>query len=119
MVESILEYINRVAIKVIENVFQTRTDAKRTLREISILRQSNHRNICKIRDVLVPPNPDTFTNLWVIQVLYILIIQDYGGWDLARIVKNSRKITGWSATHVKYIVYQMLCGLYYMQVFYF
>lgn len=40
---------HRVAIKVIENVFQTRTDAKRTLREISILRQCNHRNICKIR----------------------------------------------------------------------
>lgn len=41
--------------------------------------------------------------------------QDYGGWDLSRVVKNSHKITGWSSAHVKFIVYQMLCGLLYMQ----
>ena len=40
---------NRVAIKRIDDVFRTRTDAKRTLREITILRQCNHPNICKLR----------------------------------------------------------------------
>lgn len=40
---------SRVAIKRIDDVFRTRTDAKRTLREITILRQCDHPNICKLR----------------------------------------------------------------------
>ena len=109
--------IDRVAIKRIDDVFRTRTDAKRTLREITILRQCDHPNICKLRysivedmmnrDVLVPPDEHTFKNLWT--------IQEYGGWDLSRIVKNAQKIAGWGLKHVKYITYQMLCGLLYMQ----
>ena len=59
------------------------------------------------RDVLVPPDEHTFKNLWT--------IQEYGGWDLSRIVKNAQKIAGWGLKHVKYITYQMLCGLLYMQ----
>ena len=58
-------------------------------------------------DVLVPPDEHTYKNLWT--------IQEYGGWDLSRIVKNAQKITGWGLKHVKYITYQMLCGLLYMQ----
>ena len=41
----------------------------------------------------------------------------YGGWDLSRIVKNASRISGWGLKHVKYIIYQLLCGLLYMQVF--
>ena len=110
-------FYDRVAIKRIDDVFRTRTDAKRTLREITILRQCDHPNICKLRykiikgmmdrDVLVPPDEHTFKNLWT--------IQEYGGWDLSRIVKNAQKIAGWGLKHVKYITYQMLCGLLYMQ----
>ena len=44
------------------------------------------------------------------------IFQEYGGWDLSRIVKNASKITGWGLKHVKYVTYQLLCGLLYMQV---
>ena len=97
----------QVAIKRIEDVFRSRTDAKRTLREISILRQCNHPNICKLLDVLVPPDPASFKNLWT--------IQEYGGWDLSRVVKNYQRITGWGPKHVKFIIYQLLCGLLYMQ----
>lgn len=39
----------RVAIKRINDVFRTKTDAKRTLREITILRQCNHPNIAKLK----------------------------------------------------------------------
>ena len=59
------------------------------------------------RDVLVPPDEYTFKNLWT--------IQEYGGWDLSRIVKNAQKISGWGLKHVKYVTYQLLCGLLYMQ----
>lgn len=42
--------------------------------------------------------------------------QEYGGWDMAKIVRNSDKITGWGEQHVKSLLYQILCGLLYMQV---
>ncbi|KAK8804356.1 hypothetical protein WA588_004571 [Blastocystis sp. NMH] len=97
----------QVAIKRIEDVFRSRVDAKRTLREITILRQCNHPNISKLLDILVPPDPYSFRCLWT--------IQEYGGWDLSRIVRNSQRIAGWGPNHVKFIIYQLLCGLLYMQ----
>ena len=47
MVEEIIR--NRCAVKRIDDVFRTKTDAKRTLREISILRQCNHPNIARLK----------------------------------------------------------------------
>ena len=35
---------------------------------------------------------------------------------MAKIVRNSDKITGWGEQHVKSLLYQILCGLLYMQV---
>lgn len=96
-----------VAIKRIDDVFRTKTDAKRTLREITILRQCDHVNIAKIKDVLRPRDELTYKNLW--------IVQEFGGWDLSKIVKNCKKLAGWTEEHVKFTIYQMLCGLLYMQ----
>ena len=45
----VLVIIHRVAIKRINDVFRTKTDAKRTLREITILRQCNHPNIAILK----------------------------------------------------------------------
>ena len=45
----------RVALKCIEHVFSSTTDARRALREISIMRQCNHNNIIKLRPVLLQP----------------------------------------------------------------
>lgn len=59
------------------------------------------------RDVLVPPDKHSFKNLWT--------IQEYGGWDLSRVIKNSHKINGWGLKHVKFVMYQLLCSLLYMQ----
>lgn len=120
--------IRRVAIKRINDVFRTRTDAKRTLREITILRQCNHPNIAEMkyafkqnsmcRDLIVPPDEYTYRNLWIIQVKTIDLnhLKEFGGWDLSRIVKNSQRISGWGERHVKSLLYQLLCGLLYMQV---
>lgn len=72
------DMMDRVAIKRINDVFRTKTDAKRTLREITILRQCNHPNIAILkyrclrylifRDLIVPPEEFTYRNLWIIQV---------------------------------------------------
>lgn len=57
-----------VAIKNTLNIFDTPTDALRALREISILRQCKHPNICKIIDVLQPKNTRSFSDLWIVMV---------------------------------------------------
>jgi serine/threonine protein kinase len=51
-----------VAVKEIKGVFQSRTDAKRTLRELVILRQCNHSAIVKLLDVIQPTSAG-FSNL--------------------------------------------------------
>ena len=71
------------------------------------MRQCNHPNIAKLKDLVVPPDEFTYRNLW--------IVQEYGGWDLSKIVKNYHHIQGWGERHVKSLLYQLLCGLLYMQ----
>ena len=50
------------------------------------------------------------------QYVACMILQEYGGWDLSKVLKTYKKIAGWCDKHVKSIIYQMLCGLLYMQV---
>lgn len=74
--------IFRVAIKRINDVFRTRIDAKRALREIMILRQCHHPNIAGlvygwykvviISDLIVPSDIQTYRSLWMVQVVLIL-----------------------------------------------
>ena len=44
----------RVAIKKITNAFENAVDAKRTLREIKLLRHLKHENVIRIADVVAP-----------------------------------------------------------------
>ena len=70
--------ISRVAIKRIDDVFRTKIDAKRALREIVILRHCHHPNICGLkyasdpllicRGLIVPPDQFTYKSLWMVQV---------------------------------------------------
>jgi hypothetical protein len=46
------------AIKKIKGVFQCKSDAKRTLRELAILRSCNHQCVVTLRDIIAPPVPD-------------------------------------------------------------
>ena len=46
----------KTAIKKIGNAFENLTDARRTLREIKLLRHLKHDNIIAVKDVLKPPN---------------------------------------------------------------
>jgi mitogen-activated protein kinase 1/3 len=44
----------KVAIKRIQDLFVSLEDAKRIVRELTILRQLNHPNVIKIVDVVIP-----------------------------------------------------------------
>lgn len=96
----------RFAIKRVESVFATTTDARRSLREISIMRLCKHPNIVKLIDVYAVPDTRTFSNLWV--------VMDYGGYDLGKFIKLSPTLKGWSEHHVRFISWQILAALNYL-----
>lgn len=96
----------RMAIKRVEEVFSTTTDARRALREISIMRLCKHPNIVVLKEVHALPDAETFQNLWV--------VMEYGGYDLGKIIKHCRSLAGWSALHVRFISWQILAGLNYL-----
>lgn len=95
-----------VAIKFVKDVFLSAMDARRALREISIMRQCSHPNIMALKDVFAPPSPSNFRDLW--------LVMGNGGYDLGSIIKNAHKLPGWSALHVKYIMWQLLAALQYL-----
>lgn len=69
-----------MAIKRIDDVFRTKTDAKRTLREICILRQCDHKNICKLRyaaDFSLIINTEMYLFLQVNQITRICGLSKY------------------------------------------
>lgn len=89
--------IDSYAIKAIDGIFGSRAFAKRVLREISIMRQLNHKNICSLkyinnytffRRVFIQPENESFDSLWMVQVL--LKNQKVGLWRMGS-VKNSEK----------------------------
>ena len=55
----------KVAIKKITNAFENAIDAKRTLREIKLLRHLKHENVIRITDVSDPPPLETFNDVYV------------------------------------------------------
>lgn len=93
----------KVAIKKIKDVFHNTLDSRRILREIKLLGHFNHPNIIKIVDVLDPPKPKDFRDLY--------IVMDYMQSDLKKVIYSDNKL---SEDHIAFIIYQILCGLMYM-----
>ncbi|GJX77214.1 mitogen-activated protein kinase homolog NTF4-like protein [Tanacetum coccineum] len=54
-----------VAIKKIAYAFDNKIDAKRTLREIKLLRHMDHENVVAIRDIIPPPDRMAFNEVYV------------------------------------------------------
>ncbi|XVF46412.1 hypothetical protein PTKIN_Ptkin03bG0024500 [Pterospermum kingtungense] len=54
-----------VAVKKIANAFDNHMDAKRTLREIKLLRHLDHENVIGIRDVIPPPLRREFADVYI------------------------------------------------------
>ncbi|CAI5509525.1 unnamed protein product [Closterium sp. Naga37s-1] len=74
-----------VAIKKIANAFDNRIDAKRTLREIKLLRHMDHENVVAIRDIIPPPARDTFNDVYIVYELMDT--------DLHQIIRSNQQLT--------------------------
>uniref|UniRef100_A0A8C7E5D5 Mitogen-activated protein kinase 7 n=1 Tax=Naja naja TaxID=35670 RepID=A0A8C7E5D5_NAJNA len=86
----------QVAIKKIPNAFDVVMNAKRTLRELKILKHFKHDNIIAIKDILKPS---------------VYVVLDLMESDLHQIIHSSQPLT---LEHVRYFLYQLLRGLKYI-----
>ncbi|CAN4127307.1 unnamed protein product [Withania somnifera] len=98
-----LETREEVAIKKIGNAFDNRIDAKRTLREIKLLRHMDHENIIAIKDLIRPPKKEVFNDVYIVYELMDT--------DLHQIIRSEQPLTN---DHCQYFMYQLLRGLKYV-----
>jgi len=89
------------AIKKIENIFEHRSLAKRTLRELVLLRQFRHENILHIERVMRPRK--NFNNVYFVSELLET--------DLASVIRSPQDLTD---EHCQFFIYQTLRGLKYI-----
>lgn len=73
-----------VAVKKVENVFDHRSLAKRTLRELKIVRSLQHENILGIERVIRPHNA-VFNNVYMVSELMET--------DLACVIRSPQELT--------------------------
>lgn len=92
-----------VAIKKISNAFDNAIDARRTLREIKLVRHLSHENIVQIKDIVLPSNPAQFRDVYIAYELMDT--------DLHQIIRSPQPL---SDDHVQYFLYQVLRGLKYI-----
>lgn len=95
---------DKVAIKKIPNVFDVQVVAKRTYREIKILKHFKHDNIIHIREVIKPK--ETLNDFRDVYVVFDLMES-----DLHKIIYSKQELT---EEHVRYFLYQILRGLKYI-----
>lgn len=94
----------RVAIKKIPKVLEVLVIAKRTYRELKILRHLRHENIISILDVMQPPE-----DLSQFEDVYVVL--DLMETDLHHIIHSVQPL---SDEHIKFFLYQILRGLKYI-----
>jgi p38 MAP kinase len=93
----------KVAIKKLARPFQSAIHAKRTYRELRLLKHMNHENVIGLLDVFTPSTTlDEFQDVYLVTHLM--------GADLNSIIKTQRL----SDDHVQFLVYQILRGLKYI-----
>ncbi|RZB53425.1 mitogen-activated protein kinase homolog MMK2-like isoform X2 [Glycine soja] len=92
-----------VAIKKVGNAFDNRIDAKRTLREIKLLRHMDHENVIALKDIIRPPQRDNFNDVYIVYELMDT--------DLHQIIRSNQQLTD---DHCRYFLYQLLRGLKYV-----
>jgi len=77
------------------NAFENLTDARRTLREIKLLRHLRHENIIAIMDIMMPTSRDKFNDVYMVYELMDT--------DLHQIIRSSQPLTN---EHFQYFIYQ-------------
>jgi mitogen-activated protein kinase 1/3 len=85
----------KIAIKKIGNAFENLTDARRTLREIKLLRHLRHENIIGVRDIM-KASRDRFNDVYLVYELMDT--------DLHQIIRSSQPLTN---EHFQYFIYQV------------
>ncbi|XP_013692875.3 mitogen-activated protein kinase homolog MMK1-like [Brassica napus] len=93
----------KVAIKKIDQAFENKIKAKRTLREIKLLRHFEHENIIGIKDLILPPQRDAFEDVYIAFELMET--------DLHNIITSGQEL---ESLHYEFFLYQILCGLKYI-----
>eukprot|EP00802_Teleaulax_amphioxeia_P011946 Tamp_11984.p1 GENE.Tamp_11984~~Tamp_11984.p1 ORF type:complete len:475 (+),score=81.55 Tamp_11984:118-1542(+) len=93
----------QVAIKKIGRAFEHAIDAKRTIREVKLLREMKHDNIITLLDVLPPLDLARFNDFYV--------VYQFMETDLHQIIRSAQEL---SEDHVQYFVYQILRGIKYV-----
>jgi serine/threonine protein kinase len=93
----------KVAIKKIERTFEHHLYAKRTLREIKILRLLQHDNIIDIKTIIKPKSLKDFSEIYV--------VFEPMETDLGSIIKSDQELT---LDHVRFFMYQILRGMKYV-----
>lgn len=91
------------AVKKCKKIFHSRTLAKRTLREIRLLRFIEHENIIKIKSILRPVDNQSFDSIYLVFELMDT--------DLAQIIRSPQNLR---EPHIQYFTYQLLLGLKYL-----
>ncbi|XP_078402753.1 mitogen-activated protein kinase 14 isoform X3 [Cetorhinus maximus] len=93
----------RVAVKKLSRPFQSVIHAKRTYRELRLLKHMKHENVIGLLDVFTPATTlEDFTDVYLVTNLM--------GADLNNIVK-CQKLTD---DHVQFLIYQIIRGLKYI-----
>ena len=88
-----------VAIKKIQKAFEHKIFAKRTLRELKILRLLSHDNVLQLFTILLPESREHFADIYIVCELV--------EGDLYSVIKSSQPL---ERDHVKFILYQVLRG---------
>jgi hypothetical protein len=91
-----------VAVKKIENILDHRSLAKRTLRELKLVRAFQHENILGLERVM-RPHSSTFNNIYLVSELMET--------DLACVIRSPQELTD---EHCQFFIYQCLRGLKYI-----
>lgn len=95
--------LQKVAIKKLARPFQSAVHAKRTYRELRMLKHMNHENVIGLLDVFHPSSSlEDFQHVYLVTHLM--------GADLNNIVRTQKL----SDDHVQFLVYQILRGLKYI-----
>lgn len=93
----------KVAIKKIARPFQSAVHAKRTYRELRMLKHMNHENIIGLLDCFTPSTSlEEFSDVYLVTHLM--------GADLNNIIKTQKL----SDDHVQFLVYQIIRGMKYV-----
>ena len=94
---------NMYAIKKMKKIFLSRTLAKRTLRELRLLRILKHENVVTLVSVLKPRDNVNFNEVYAL----FEIMET----DLGRIIRSSQHLR---REHIQYFIYQIFIGLQYL-----